>query len=261
MDLGMLTPLTADALDAVNGLRHGFFTRDGGVSEGLYTSLNCGFGSRDDRAAVAENRSRVSAYLGATHSQVLTPYQVHSAKAVVVDRVIAPEDMPQADALVTSVPGLAIGILTADCTPVLFADPQSRVVAAAHAGWRGAVGGILEATLAKMEEIGAQRDRIIVGVGPCIHQKNYEVGDDFEANLISVNADNHQFFQRFPDEPRPYFDLPGYVASMLYTHGVGNVSVVPACTYENESKFFSFRRTTHRDEPDYGRQISAILVT
>ncbi|CFX52084.1 Laccase domain protein DR_1966 [Candidatus Filomicrobium marinum] len=260
MDLDMLTPLTADTLDDVAGIRHGFFTRDGGVSEGLYASLNCGFGSRDDREAVAENRSRVAAHLGATHSHVLTPYQVHSAEAVIVDQVLAPEDMPQADALVTSVPGLAIGILTADCTPVLFADPQSRVVAAAHAGWRGAVGGILEATVAKMEEVGAQRDRIIAAIGPCIHQNNYEVGDDFEANFTSTQDDNLRFFRRFPGQPRPYFDLLGYVASRLGAQGVGTIALATACTYENESKFFSFRRTTHRGEPDYGRQISAILV-
>jgi len=256
----MLSPLIADKLETVAGVRHGFFSREGGISSGLYASLNCGFGSEDDKAAVAENRARVAAHLGAQSPYVLTPYQVHSADAVIVDEAPAMDDLPRADALVTRLPGLAIGVLTADCAPVLFADPETKIVGAAHAGWRGAVNGILEATLARMEELGADRTRIIAAIGPCISQPNYEVGEDFEANLIGIDAANAKFFIRSTDEARPRFDLPGYVASRLRSAGVGTLAMAAPCTYANESKFFSFRRTTHRSEADYGRQISAILV-
>lgn len=257
----MLSPLTADKLETVTGVRHGFFTREGGVSAGLYASLNCGFGSEDDKAAVTENRARVAAHLGAPSPLVLTPYQVHSADAVIVHGAFATDSLPRADALVTGTPGIAIGVLTADCAPVLFADPEKRIVGAAHAGWRGAVGGILEATLARMEELGAVRTRTIAAIGPCINQPNYEVGEDFEANLIAIDAANTKFFAPTPGEARPRFDLPGYVAARLRSAGVGNLAISAPCTYENESRFFSFRRTTHRSEPNYGRQISAILVT
>lgn len=257
----MLSPLIADTLETVAGVRHGFFTREGGVSSGLYTSLNCGFGSEDDKVAVAENRARVAAHLGAPKPHVLTPYQVHSAEAVIVDKAQAMEDLPRADALVTREPGLTIGVLSADCAPVLFADPDKRIVGAAHAGWRGAVSGILEATLARMEELGADRTRIIAAIGPCISQPNYEVGEDFEANLIAIDAANTKFFTRIPGETRPRFDLPGYVAARLRSADVGTLAVSAPCTYANESSFFSFRRTTHRSEANYGRQISAILVT
>lgn len=257
----MLRPITAENLEAVAGVRHGFFTREGGVSSGLYASLNCGFGSDDGRAAVSENRARVAAHLGAPNPFVLTPYQVHSAEAVIVKTPFAMVDLPRADALVTDTPGLAIGVLTADCAPVLFADPEARIVGAAHAGWRGAVNSVLEATLAKMEELGASRSKIIAAIGPCISQQNYEVGEDFEANLVEVNAANKEFFIRAPGEARPRFDLPGYVASRLRAAGVGEIGLASSCTYASESSFFSYRRATHRNEAIYGRQISAILVT
>lgn len=257
----MLSPITAPKLDAWPCLRHGFFTREGGVSQGLYDSLNCGFGSDDEASAVAENRSRVARHLGAREELIITPYQVHSADAVIVDNAIAMSDLPQADAVVTRTPGLAIGVLTADCTPVLFADAEAGVVAAAHAGWRGAVGGVLEATVAKMEKIGAQRSRIIAAIGPCIHQESYEVGDDFKANLMAMDSGNSRFFTTPPGEPRPRFDLPGYVSARLEACGLGGVSLATWCTYTGESKFYSYRRATHRCEADYGRQISAILVT
>lgn len=257
----MLSPVTAPELDALAGIRHGFFTREGGVSGGLYASLNCGFGSQDDAAAVAENRMRVARHLGATEPSVMTPYQVHSAEAVIIEKPFEPNDPPRADALVTGTPGLAIGVLTADCTPVLLADAHAGVVAAAHAGWRGAVNGIIEATLSKMEEAGARRSRIVAVVGPCIHQESYEVGEEFEADLLSRDAGNRRFFTRVPGQPRPRFDLPGYVASRLKACDLGAISIASLCTYTNESKFFSYRRATHRCEADYGRQISAILVT
>lgn len=257
----MLSPITAPKLDALTDIRHGFFTREDGVSQGLYASLNCGFGSNDETSAVAENRSRVARHLSAREGLVVTPYQVHSADAVIIDKAVAVSDLPRADAVVTRTPGLAIGVLTADCTPVLFADAEAGVVAAAHAGWRGAVSGVIAATIAKMEEIGAQRSRIIAAIGPCIHQESYEVGDDFKANLIAMDAGNSRFFMTPSGEPRPRFDLPGYVGSRLAACGIGGVSLASQCTYTGESKFYSYRRSTHRSEPDYGRQISAILVT
>jgi len=257
----MLKPITATDLEALPGIRHGFFTRQGGVSGGLYASLNCGFGSNDEKAAVAENRTRVAAHLGASAPSVVTLYQVHSPDAVAITGPPDPQKVPHADAVVTNTPGLAIGVLSADCTPVLFADAEARVVAAAHAGWRGAVGGVLEATVAKMVELGAQRSRIIAAVGPCIHQESYEVGDDFRAQLVSLDAENGRFFVHRPGRQRPNFDLPGYVASKLSACQLGGVVMATMCTYTNESDFFSFRRSTHRGEADYGRQISAILVT
>lgn len=257
----MLSPVTAPELYALTGIRHGFFTREGGVSGGLYASLNCGFGSNDDKAAVAENRARVARHLSASYAGVTTPYQVHSAEAVIVEKPIGMDDLPRADAVVTMVPGLTIGVLAADCTPVLFADAQAGVVAAAHAGWRGAVSGILEATLTKMEEIGARRSRIVAAVGPCIHQDSYEVGEEFEANLLALDASNARFFTRGPAGTRPRFDLPGYVVWRLSACGIGGIGIASPCTYTNESRFFSYRRATHRSEADYGRQISAILVT
>ena len=256
----MLSPFEADCLSILPGIRHGFFTRQGGVSRGLYASLNCGAGSRDDRVAVIENRSRVASHLGSALGDVQTVYQVHSPDVVVVDRLVAREELPQADALVTARRGLAIGVLTADCTPVLFADPAARVVGAAHAGWKGALGGVLEATVSAMERLGARRERIRAALGPSISQQAYEVGREFEAEFLAQDQGCARFFRRASREARPHFDLPGYVASELQKTGVGVVESAAHCTFGNESLFFSFRRTTHRSEPDYGRQISAIVV-
>ena len=242
------------------GIRHGFFTRQGGVSVGIYAGLNCGFGSSDDQALVAENRRRVAASLVPSATSVLTAHQVHSAVAVVVDREIARAELPKVDGLVTRTRGLVIGALAADCAPVLFADREAGVIGAAHAGWRGAVGGIVEATVAAMESIGARRERIAACVGPCISQRNYEVGADFMANLVAKDAANAAFFLNAGVSGLPHFDLPGFVASQLAKARVGLIEQQTPCTYENESLFFSFRRTTHRKEPDYGRQISAIVM-
>jgi purine-nucleoside/S-methyl-5'-thioadenosine phosphorylase / adenosine deaminase len=256
----MLEPILSSALQAP-GIRHGFFTRAGGVSEGLYAGLNCGLGSRDATERVLENRARVARHLGGSEPEVLTLYQVHSGKAVRVDGPIARDSLPKADAVVTTVPGLVVGVLTADCTPVLFVDPEAKVVAAAHAGWRGAVGGIIESTVAEMESAGARRDRIRAAIGPTISQPAYEVGPEFEAELLALDPANQHFFVRPSAPGKAHFDLPGFLSRRLDRLELAAVDRVSPCTYANESLFFSFRRTTHRAEPDYGRQISAIVVT
>jgi len=256
------TVLTAPALQDISGIRHGFFTREGGVSKGVYGSLNCGLGSDDDRNAVLENRRRIAAHLGAdaVEDGVNTVYQVHSAEAIVIDAPFAPGTAPKADALVTRTPGIAVGALAADCTPVLFADPAAKVVAAAHAGWRGAVAGILEATITAMETIGAERANIRAAIGPTIHQPNYEVGPEFEAQFIARDPDNQRFFTRPSPDARPHFNLPGFCSAALDRSGISIIEELGRCTYANDSLFFSFRRKTHRAEADYGRQISAIVV-
>jgi purine-nucleoside/S-methyl-5'-thioadenosine phosphorylase / adenosine deaminase len=256
----MLKPVEAAALARLPNIRHGFFTRDGGVSNGLYAGLNCGPGSADVAANVAENRARVARHLGGRHPDVTTVYQVHSGDAVVLSGPVDPNARPKADAIVTSTPGLVIGVLTADCTPVLFADPEAGIVGAAHAGWRGAVGGVLEATVAEMEKLGARRNRIVAAIGPCINQVSYEVGPDFVATLLESCASNEMFLARNNPEERAHFDLPGFVAKRLQDCDLGRVERQSPCTYVNESKFFSFRRSQHRSEGDYGRQISAIVV-
>ncbi len=256
----MPKPLTADRLAAISGIRHGFFTRRGGVSQGGYASLNCGLGSKDDPIAVTENRARVARFLDA-HS-LLTAHQIHSATAVVADKAWSLAERPRADAMVTATPGIALGVLTADCAPVLFADPRARVVGAAHAGWRGAIGGVLEATLAAMEGLGARRDRIEVAVGPCITQPAYEVGPDFEQEFLARDPASATFFARAPAQSRarPHFDLPGYVLDRLIRAGLAPVPASP-CTYAGIDDFFSYRRSQARNEADYGRQISAIVLT
>ncbi len=254
------TVLTSPALAAASGIRHGFFTREGGVSTGLYSALNCGLGSGDDRDKVLENRRRAASHLGAAHCDVVTVYQVHSARALIIDAPFEAGTVPEADALVTRTPGLAVGALAADCTPVLFADPQAGVVAAAHSGWRGAVSGILLATVEAMERIGARRDRIIAAVGPTIHQENYEVGPEFEENFLARDPSFAQYFVRPDTASKPHFDLPGFCRAALTRTGIATIDDVAHCTYANESLFFSYRRKTHRGEADYGRQISAILV-
>src|SRR5688572_20745160 len=211
----MLSPLQADTLSILPGIRHGFFTRKGGVSRGLYASLNCGAGSKDDPVAVVENRSRVAAHLGGFGDDVQTVYQVHSGTAIAVDRLTAREDLPQADGLVTATRGLVIGILTADCTPVLFADAEAGVVGAAHAGWRGAFGGILAATVSAMEGLGADRSRIFAAVGPSIGVSSYAVGPEFVAAFEAQDAGNARFFTIPKGRSTPHFNLVGYVGEHL----------------------------------------------
>lgn len=256
----MLNPIEAPSLSDLAGIRHGFFTRDGGVSEGIYSGLNCGLGSSDEPARVLENRARVARHLGAAHNGVTTLYQVHGAAAHVVKAPIPRADLPKADAVVTNTPGLAIGVLTADCTPVLFADPEAKVVAAAHAGWRGAVSGVLESAIAAMEGLGARRANIRAAVGPSISPANYEVGPQFMADMLTIDPAARHRFYRPAAAAREHFDLPGYVKDRLGRAGIGCIEAAAPCTFENESRFFSFRRSQARKEGDYGRQISAIVV-
>lgn len=256
----MLTPLTADCLAEMPGVSHGFFTREGGVSEGIYASLNCGAGSRDDPARVAQNRQRVARHLGTDGARLVTCYQIHSADALIVTEPWTFETMPRADGLATNVPGIAVGALAADCAPVLFADPDAKVVAAAHAGWKGALGGILESTIATMERLGAKRERIRAALGPCLGADTYEVGPEFQARFLEADRANARFFHTPDGAPRPMFDLPGYVLARLEACGLDTIENCTACTYSDEVRHFSYRRTTHRSEGDYGRQISAIML-
>ena len=253
--------IRAACLAEINGVSHGFFTRQGGVSNGLYSSLNCGLGSQDEPASVRENRARVACSLGAAPGHVVTLYQVHSAVVLVVNSPLSRGAIPKADALVTRTPGLVVGALGADCSPVLLADAQAKVVAAVHAGWRGALRGVIDATIAAMERVGAARRRIRAAIGPCINQAAYEVGPEFEAEFLRHDRASGRFFTRPEPGARPRFDHPGYVEQRLAGAGIETIERRCPCTYESESLFFSYRRSTHRNESDYGRQISAIVVT
>ena len=242
------------------GLAHGFFTRAGGVSDGIYRGLNCGPGSGDDPASVAENRARVARHMGLAPDNLVTLYQVHSGHAVPVEGPVAPDARPQADGMATATPGLALAILTADCVPVLFADATAGVVGAAHAGWRGAVAGIIEATLAQMERLGADRSRIAAAIGPAINQANYEVGAELREAVLAAPQGDDRFFAPSGRAGHFQFDLPAYAHARLHAADIGSISGTGCCTYADETRFFSFRRTTHRGEADYGRQISAICL-
>ena len=257
----MAVSIQAPGLSALSGIRHGFFTRRGGVSGGVHASLNCGPGSRDAPDDVAENRARVARQLGARPENLVTVWQVHGASALHVTAPwTADAQRPQADAMVTATPGLVLGALTADCAPLLFADPLARVIGAAHAGWKGALAGILESTLAAMERLGARRANIQVVIGPTIGAAHYEVGSEFEAAFLAADAGNARFFHRPQAVAKPHFDLPAYCAARLQAAGAGWVADLGRCTYESESDFYSFRRATHLGEADYGRQISAIVL-
>ncbi|WP_366552937.1 peptidoglycan editing factor PgeF [Aquibaculum sediminis] len=252
--------LTIGPFNAVAGLRHAFFTREGGVSQGIYDSLNCGPGSKDNPDHVAENRRRAAAALGLEPDRLLTCYQVHSPNVVTVEEPWNAAERPEADGLVTATPGLALGILTADCAPVLLADAQAGVIGAAHAGWKGAVGGVLEATVDAMEALGARRDAIIAGIGPCIAQRSYEVGPDFPAPFLAQGEENRDLFRPGAGD-RLHFDLKDYVARRLHRAGLRQVQPLPCDTCSEEERFFSYRRACLRGEPDYGRQLSAIALT
>jgi YfiH family protein len=249
--------LTTPQLDAP-GFAHGFFGRQGGVSTGLYESLNCGPGSKDAPQAVAENRRLVSAAL-APQAALISLSQIHSP--IVHTFTEAPPQRPEGDAMVTAIPGLALGILTADCAPVLLADHKAKVIGAAHAGWKGALGGVLEATLEAMENLGASRARIAAAIGPCISQANYEVNWEFRDRFLELGLKQRRFFASSSREGHYRFDLPAYAAHRLETAGLKSVETLGICTYPLENGFFSFRRTTHAGESDYGRQVSAIVLT
>jgi YfiH family protein len=251
-------PLTHDLL-ALPGISHGFFTREGGVSTGLYASLNCGVGSKDERANVMENRARVTQALGIGADQLATPYQVHGTDAVIVETAWEPGQGPRADAVVTNRPGVAVGVGTADCGPILLADATTGVVGAAHAGWRGALAGVAEAAIEAMVVLGARRERIVAVLGPSISQANYEVGPELVGQFTDADAANARFFVPSQRPRHALFDLPGYTIARLKAAGVmaANMSL---CTYADETRFYSYRRTTHRGEADYGRLISAIAL-
>jgi len=252
--------IEAAALAGMPGISHGFFTRRGGVSAGIYAGLNTGLGSRDERQAVAVNRMRACDILGVPLEALATPHQIHSADAVAISAAWPQGAGPKADAVVTDRPGVAVGVGTADCAPILFADPEARIVAAAHAGWKGALTGIIEATLETMTSLGAEPERIIAVLGPAISGRSYEVGPEFIERFIDADPENQSWFA---DSTRPghaYFDLPGYIVDRLEKSGAGRAINLDRCTYGNEELFFSYRRTTHRGEPDYGRLLSAIVI-
>ncbi len=243
--------------DALRGVTHGFFTRRGGASSGVFAGLNCGQGSSDQTEIVAINRARVAAAMDAPHDRLVTVHQVHSATAVALDA--APEPRPRADAMVTATPGLVLGVLTADCQPVLFADRKAGVVGAAHAGWRGALDGVLEATLVTMENLGADRADTVAVIGPTISQRAYEVGPEFLEDFLAEDPGNQRFFANGEGD-RYLFDLPAYGLHRLRTAGVGQADWTRHCTYSDPERFFSYRRATHAGEVDYGRLISTIRL-
>jgi YfiH family protein len=251
--------IEAPELASYPNIRHAFFTRQGGVSEGIYASLNGGLGSSDEPARVAENRRRMATELDIPSDALVSVHQVHSADAVVVEGPWAGE-RPRADGMATVIPGLALAITTADCGPVLFADPHASIIGAAHAGWRGALTGVLEATIATMERLGARRDRIVAVLGPMIRQNAYEVGPELVARLVDLDPANERFFRPNDRAGHAQFDLPGFIGSRLEAAGIGEIADLGLCTYADEERFYSYRRTTHRGEPDYGRLISAITL-
>ncbi|MBX9992438.1 peptidoglycan editing factor PgeF [Phreatobacter oligotrophus] len=251
--------VTSGTLSALPGIRHAFFTREGGVSEGLYASLNAGLGSADQPERVRENRRRMAETLGVGPDALISCYQIHSDLVVVAERPHDGGERPKADAVVTKVPGIACGVASADCGPVLFADAEAGVVGAAHAGWKGAIGGILEATIVAMEKLGADRSRIRTAIGPLIRQPSYEVSQAFVDQFRSADEAYGRFFA--PGKPgHAQFDLPGFIAHRLTAAGVAAVDDLGLDTYPDEQRFYSYRRTTHRHEADYGRHIAGIAL-
>lgn len=252
--------IEAPELSSHAGIRHAFFTRRGGVSEGLYASLNGGLGSSDRQDHVAENRRRMCDALGLEGDRLVSLYQVHSAEVVTVEAPLPHGERPRADAMVTAVPGVALGIATADCGPILFADPDHGVIGAAHAGWKGALTGVIGATVAAMERLGAKRRSVVAVLGPTISQPNYEVGPDFVARFSAEAPGMERFLGPGQRPGHRQFDLPGFILARLAEAEVGEAAALNACTYADEDRFYSFRRTTHRNEHDYGRLISAITL-
>ena len=251
--------LHADGLREA-GVAHGFFTRRGGVSQGVYASLNGGVGSRDDPDAVRENRARMAEALGIEAAHLLIPYQVHSPDALAVVAPWPPEGRPRCDALVTATPGLGLGVTGADCGIILFAAPSAGVIGAAHAGWRGALGGVIEATVAAMERLGARAGDIVAALGPTIAQQSYEVGPEFVATFAQAESDAGRFFAPSPNPERSMFDLHGFIGMRIARSGVARFEDLGLDTYGDEARFFSYRRATHRKEPDYGRLVAAIAL-
>ncbi len=260
MGLPSLNPIRADALH-LNCIQHGFFTRQGGVSEGLYASLNGGLGSNDLNDHILENRLRMAKALGGRPEEFLSLYQIHSAETVTVTKVWSAENRPKADAMATRITSITLAIATADCGPVLFADAEAGVIGAAHAGWKGALNGVLERTLEAMEKLGARRQQMVAVLGPTISQSAYEVGQEFKAQFIEADVAHEAFFLSGKTADKSHFNLPAFIGYRLKTAGVGHFDDLALCTYNDPTRFFSFRRTTHCQEPDYGRLISAIRLT
>ena len=261
----MVNALEHDALAASSAVRHGFFTRAGGVSSGLYASLNCGHGSNDDPEAVRENRARAAAAFGLSGDDLSTAYQVHGDQVVAVEKAwphaaVPHADAPRADALVSNTPGVMLGILTADCAPVLLADSDNRVIGALHAGWRGALGGILEAGVAGMCRLGARAATIHAVIGPTIGPESYEVGAEFPAPFLAQDPGAQIFFRRAARDGHYLFDLPGDLARRLGALGLGEIAQLRRDTYAEDAHFFSYRRNSQRGESDYGRLLAAIAL-
>jgi len=245
-------------LSAIPGLRHAFFTREGGVSGGIYQGLNGGLGSKDDTAHVTENRRRMAEQMGVAPDRFLSLHQIHSPDAVVATGPWI-GDKPRADALVTRTEGLAIGVTAADCGPILFVDPAARVIGAAHAGWKGALTGIIESTVEAMEQLGADRSGMVAAIGPLIRQHSYEVGSEFVERFLDADAGNAAFFIPADRDGHSMFDLAGYIRMRLENAGVLMIDDIGVDTYSDE-RFYSYRRSVHRKEPDYGRHVHAIAL-
>jgi len=252
--------MRSPALAASTRVHHAFFTRVGGVSTGIFESLNGGQGSSDDPANIAENRRRMTTALEVPQGNLATCYQIHSAEAVIAEKAWARADAPHADAVVTKTPRLAVGVSIADCGPVLFSDSDAGVVGAAHAGWKGALTGVLEATVEKMEELGADRSRIVAAIGPVIRQSSYEVGPEFVTRFHEADHANIRYFAPAERSGHALFDLPGYIAARLKKASVGKVEDLVLDTYSEEKLFDSYRRAIHRGAKDYGRLIAAIAL-
>jgi YfiH family protein len=251
--------LQSPLLSAIPGLRHAFFSREGGISDGIYAGLNGGLGSNDDPAAIAENRRRMAAQMGVPPSHFLSVHQIHSPDAVVATGPWQGASRPRADAIVTGTKGLAIGITAADCGPLLLVDPNARVIGAAHAGWKGALTGIVESTVEAMEKLGAERAGIVAAIGPLIRQPSYEVGNEFVERFMEEDAENALFFLPAAREGHAMFDLAGFIRKRLENAGVLVIDDIGIDTYSDE-RFFSYRRSVHRKEPDYGRHVHAIVL-
>ena len=252
--------LKASILNTLGGINHGFFCRKNGYSSGFYASLNCGLGSGDNEEIVVRNRNFCAGQLGVKTDHLLTVNQQHTTKVVKVKQPWSAVEAPVADALVTTQPGIVLGILTADCAPVLLSDSGSGVIGAVHAGWRGALNGVIEATVKAMTELKANPERIQAAVGPCIGFNSYEVGPEFKERLVQKDLTNSSFFREAHTTGHSYFNLSSYVAERLYSTGISQIETLSVDTYDDEDRFFSYRRTCHRKDPAYGRQLSGIAL-
>lgn len=257
--MSYIPALTAANL-ALPGVRHAFFTRQGGVSDGVYASLNGGVGSKDASEKVAENRARMAAHLGVERENLLVPYQVHSADALIVSGPWAVDARPRCDGLVTREKNLALGVTGADCGMLLFADAEAEVIGACHAGWKGALTGMIDATVSAMETLGAKRARIHVALGPAIGAASYEVGPEFSARFLETDSSYARFFTPSTRAGHAMFDLPGFISARVAALGVASFENPGVDTYADEARCFSYRRSVHRNEPDYGRLVSAITL-